>query len=129
MGLSIMCSILSKFLKSSLNIDLLVANHSQIRSFTVKPYVKGLRRAEFTNELNVIRDSQVIPIYRILDTNGKLENGHTCPFDLHKVVEYYKDMIRLSICDNIFYNIQRQGIYTLYAHVDCEFFKLISVDF
>ncbi|KAK1444409.1 2-oxoisovalerate dehydrogenase subunit alpha [Babesia gibsoni] len=80
-----------------------------------KPYVQGLRYTEFTNKLELILDSPVIPIFQVMDTEGKLLEGWENPFGSdEEVVEHYKTMVKLSIWDDIFYNIQRQGRISFY---------------
>nr|BAN64809.1 dehydrogenase E1 component family protein [Babesia bovis] len=81
----------------------------------VKPYVQGLRYTEFTNELQLIEDSQVIPIFQVMDPDGNLLGSWKNPFQSDEaVLEHYKTMVRLSIWDNLWYNIQRQGRISFY---------------
>lgn len=75
-----------------------------------KPYVLGLRYTEFTNKLELIEDSPVIPIFQVMDPEGNLLGDWKNPFGSdEEVLEHYKTLVNLSIWDNIFYNIQRQG--------------------
>ncbi|GBE58733.1 dehydrogenase E1 component family protein [Babesia ovata] len=80
-----------------------------------KPYVLGLRYTEFTNKLELIEDSPVIPIFQVMDVDGNLIGDWKNPFPSNDdVLEHYKTMVRLSIWDNLFYNIQRQGRISFY---------------
>ncbi|GFE53419.1 dehydrogenase E1 component family protein [Babesia ovis] len=80
-----------------------------------KPYVQGLRYTEFTNKLELIEDSQVIPIFQVMDTEGNLLSNWSNPFPNDEaVLEHYKTMVKLSIWDNLWYNIQRQGRISFY---------------
>ncbi|KAK1933417.1 dehydrogenase E1 component family protein [Babesia divergens] len=80
-----------------------------------KPYVLGLRYTEFTNKLELIEDSPVIPIFQVMDPEGNLLGDWKNPFGSdEEVLEHYKTLVNLSIWDNIFYNIQRQGRISFY---------------
>lgn len=72
-------------------------------------YQAGLRNTVFSNECNLSSDSQVIPIFRVMDYDGKLQSGWAPPFTPEECIERYQFMVRLSIWDMMMYNIQRQG--------------------
>lgn len=78
-------------------------------------YHAGLRNTAFTNECELSDKSQVIPIFRVLGYDGKLQGGWQPPFTAEECVERYKFMVRLSVYDMMLYNIQRQGM--IYAFV------------
>ncbi|XP_953356.1 branched-chain alpha-keto acid dehydrogenase E1, subunit, putative [Theileria annulata] len=81
----------------------------------VKPYVQGLRYTEFTTDLEMVTDSQVMPIFQVMKTDGTLHEGHKSPFESdEKVKEYLQLMVKLNVWDNLFYNIQRQGRISFY---------------
>lgn len=75
-------------------------------------YQAGLRNTVFTNECNISNESQLIPIFRVMDYDGKLQAGWQAPFTAEECVERYKFIVRLSVWDNMMYNIQRQGIWS-----------------
>eukprot|EP00922_Rhytidocystis_sp_ex-Travisia-forbesii_P009277 GHVS01013528.1.p1 GENE.GHVS01013528.1~~GHVS01013528.1.p1 ORF type:complete len:449 (+),score=114.29 GHVS01013528.1:62-1408(+) len=85
---------------------------SSSSSFDV--YHAGLLTTQFTNKLEVNKTSPVIPIFRVLSPEGTLEEGWEPPFGGEEVVELYKFMLRLSIWDDMMYNIQRQGRISFY---------------
>eukprot|EP00916_Digyalum_oweni_P001512 GHVL01002913.1.p1 GENE.GHVL01002913.1~~GHVL01002913.1.p1 ORF type:complete len:430 (+),score=84.93 GHVL01002913.1:41-1330(+) len=77
-------------------------------------YHAGLKNTEFTNDLLPTKNSQIIPIFRVLDYEGNLEAGWELPFPLEELKEALEFMIRLSVWDDMFYNIQRQGRISFY---------------
>jgi len=77
-------------------------------------YHAGLRYTEFTNKLVVDNESQVIPIFRVLNYDGTLESGWELPFPKEDMLKMYKFMVRLSIWDDMMYSIQRQGRISFY---------------
>lgn len=77
-------------------------------------YRAGLRKTVFTNTLEFLDESQVIPIFRIMAYDGSLESDWKAPFTDEEVLERYEFMVRLSIYDLLFYNIQRQGRISFY---------------
>lgn len=79
-----------------------------------KIYSDGLVHSEFSTELKTVNEVIKMPIYRILDTNGHLLDGHEAPFKDEEVLKIYKDMVEFSIWDEIFYGIQRQGRISFY---------------
>lgn len=72
-------------------------------------YHAGLRHTEFTDKLVVHNMTQPIPIFRILNYDGSLAYGWQCPFTNEQVVDIYKFMLRLSVWDDMIFNVQRQG--------------------
>ena len=51
-----------------------------------------------------------IPIYRVLNSQGKVINpSHDPGFEKEDLVEMYKVMVKTSIMDRILYQSQRQG--------------------
>ncbi|CRG97516.1 2-oxoisovalerate dehydrogenase subunit alpha, mitochondrial, putative [Plasmodium gallinaceum] len=85
-----------------------------------KIYNDGLTHSEFSTELKTVKESIKMPIFRILDTNGNLLDGHKPPFEEEEIVNIYKDMVEFSIWDEIFYGIQRQGRISFYIVNDGE---------
>ena len=77
-------------------------------------YRAGLQKTAFTHECKFINESQVIPIFRIMGYDGQLKEGWACPFTLEECVKLYEFMVRLSVYDLLFYNIQRQGRISFY---------------
>lgn len=77
-------------------------------------YHEGLLHTEFSTELNISKESPVIPIFRILTPEGNLEQGWQNPFSKEETLELYQAMVRLSIWDNMLYNVQRQGRFSFY---------------
>ncbi|PHJ23682.1 dehydrogenase e1 component family protein [Cystoisospora suis] len=87
------------------------------RSFSTgkeEVYHAGLIHTKFTTELSINKNTPVIPIFRILGYDGKMAEGWQCPMSNEEVVECYKFMVRLSIWDNLFYSVQRQGRISFY---------------
>ena len=86
----------------------------QCRSVATKSrtevYHEGLLHTEFTTDLNISKESPVIPIFRILTPEGQLEEGWQNPFSKEETLDMYRFMVRLSIWDNMLYNVQRQGL-------------------
>ncbi|KAK2196436.1 bifunctional thiamine diphosphate-binding fold/Dehydrogenase [Babesia duncani] len=81
----------------------------------VKPYILGLRYTDFTDELYIMEHTQTIPIFRVMNEDGTVRDGWSNPFESDQVlIEHYKDLVRLSIWDDLFYNIQRQGRISFY---------------
>lgn len=72
-------------------------------------YHAGLRYTEITHELKVSKESQVIPIFRVLDFNGDLVGGWESPFNKEDILKIFKFMLTLSVWDEMLYNAQRQG--------------------
>lgn len=85
------------------------AFRSPRRLLSTAVYHEGLLHTEFSSRLEISRDSPVIPIFRILNPEGGLAEGWTPPFSKEETLELYKFMVRLSVWDNMLYNIQRQG--------------------
>ncbi|XP_026193821.1 2-oxoisovalerate dehydrogenase subunit alpha, mitochondrial [Cyclospora cayetanensis] len=77
-------------------------------------YHEGLIHTEFTTELNINKETPVIPIFRILTPEGHLEQGWENPFSKEETIDMYKFMVRLSVWDNMLYNVQRQGRFSFY---------------
>ncbi|KAL8454628.1 hypothetical protein Emed_000349 [Eimeria media] len=73
-------------------------------------YHEGLLHTEFSSKLDISKESPVIPIFRILSPDGVVDENWKNPFDKDETIELYKFMIRLSIWDNMLYNVQRQEI-------------------
>lgn len=90
----------------------------QSRSIATKSrtevYHEGLLHTEFSTELNITKESPIIPIFRILTPEGQLEEGWQNPFTKEETLDMYKFMVRLSIWDNMLYNVQRQGRFSFY---------------
>ncbi|CRH02376.1 2-oxoisovalerate dehydrogenase subunit alpha, mitochondrial, putative [Plasmodium relictum] len=85
-----------------------------------KIYNDGLVHSEFSTELKTVKETIKMPIFRILDTNGNLLDGHKPPFEEEEIVNTYKKMVEFSIWDEIFYGIQRQGRISFYIINDGE---------
>ncbi|CXJ12946.1 2-oxoisovalerate dehydrogenase subunit alpha, mitochondrial [Plasmodium berghei] len=85
-----------------------------------KIYTDGLIHSEFSTDLKTVNEVAKLPIFRILDTNGNLLDGHTAPFEDEEVLNLYKQMVEFSIWDEIFYGIQRQGRISFYIVNDGE---------
>uniref|UniRef100_A0A8C9GC73 2-oxoisovalerate dehydrogenase subunit alpha n=1 Tax=Piliocolobus tephrosceles TaxID=591936 RepID=A0A8C9GC73_9PRIM len=98
-----------------------MCNLSKINNFSeYKIYNEGLINPEFTTELKSVNEVAKLPIYRILDTDGKLLEGQNAPFEEAEIVNLYKQMVEFSIWDEIFYGIQRQGRISFYIVNDGE---------
>eukprot|EP00922_Rhytidocystis_sp_ex-Travisia-forbesii_P041827 GHVS01062503.1.p1 GENE.GHVS01062503.1~~GHVS01062503.1.p1 ORF type:complete len:465 (+),score=73.92 GHVS01062503.1:44-1438(+) len=81
---------------------------------TFNVYHAGLLTTEFSNTLNVDKTSPVIPIFRVLSQEGTMEGDWEAPFPDQEVVDLYQFMVRLSVWDDMMYNIQRQGRISFY---------------
>ncbi|KAF8821875.1 dehydrogenase E1 component family protein [Cardiosporidium cionae] len=77
-------------------------------------YHAGLLNTAFTQEINVSKESPIIPIFRVLNTDGSLAAGWKCPFSKDELLETYKFMLRLALWDDMLYSIQRQGRISFY---------------
>eukprot|EP00923_Selenidium_pygospionis_P011155 GHVN01019365.1.p1 GENE.GHVN01019365.1~~GHVN01019365.1.p1 ORF type:complete len:387 (+),score=53.61 GHVN01019365.1:64-1224(+) len=77
-------------------------------------YHAGLRYTQFTNKLGLTNQSPIIPIFRILDYNGNVDPNWELPMTPEVIKEKYKFMLRLSVWDDMLYNIQRQGRISFY---------------
>ncbi|EWM25336.1 2-oxoisovalerate dehydrogenase alpha mitochondrial expressed [Nannochloropsis gaditana] len=71
----------------------------------------------FTSSLHVVAPEEhvVWPVYRVLETDGRVRSGALVP-DLDQAVvrRMYHTMVRLQAMDTIFYNAQRQGRISFY---------------
>lgn len=56
----------------------------------------------------------MIPIFRVLNYEGELQGGWENPFSNEQTVEMMKYMVRLSVWDDMLYNVQRQGRISFY---------------
>lgn len=72
-------------------------------------YHAGLRNTVFTNDCCISAESQIIPIFRVLGYDGRLQGGWIPPFNEDECVERYEFMVRVSVYDMMLYNCQRQG--------------------
>nr|CEL65777.1 TPA: Pyruvate dehydrogenase E1 component subunit alpha [Neospora caninum Liverpool] len=77
-------------------------------------YHAGLIHTQFTTDMNISNETPVIPIFRILDYEGQIAEGWQCPMSNEEVLEAYQFMVKLSIWDNMFYSVQRQGRISFY---------------
>ncbi|EPR60473.1 dehydrogenase E1 component family protein [Toxoplasma gondii GAB2-2007-GAL-DOM2] len=77
-------------------------------------YHAGLIHTQFTTDMNISNETPVIPIFRILDYDGQIADGWQCPMTNDEVLEAYQFMVKLSIWDNMFYSVQRQGRISFY---------------
>ncbi|KAL8272205.1 hypothetical protein Esti_003870 [Eimeria stiedai] len=77
-------------------------------------YHEGLLHTEFSSKLDISKESPVIPIFRILSPDGVVDENWKNPFEKEETIELYKFMVRLSIWDNMLYNVQRQGRFSFY---------------
>ncbi|PRT53219.1 2-oxoisovalerate dehydrogenase subunit alpha, mitochondrial [Wickerhamiella sorbophila] len=72
---------------------------------------------DFTGQLNVI-DPESIPkikTYRLLDLEGNLlDPDYKVPFTREEATKIYRDMVTISIMDQIMYDAQRQGRLSFY---------------
>eukprot|EP00922_Rhytidocystis_sp_ex-Travisia-forbesii_P009276 GHVS01013527.1.p1 GENE.GHVS01013527.1~~GHVS01013527.1.p1 ORF type:complete len:440 (+),score=60.67 GHVS01013527.1:76-1395(+) len=109
-------SSLSSLLRPLLSSSSFASSSSTPRRFcsSFNVYHAGLLTTEFTNNLLVEKNSPVIPIFRVLSPEGTLEEGWHPPFSGEEVLDLYKFMIRLSVWDDMMYNIQRQGRISFY---------------
>ncbi|KJP90025.1 hypothetical protein AK88_00194 [Plasmodium fragile] len=85
-----------------------------------KIYTDGLIHSEFSTELKTTNEVNKLSIFRVLDTEGNLLDGHSAPFEDEEIVNLYKQMVEFSIWDEIFYGIQRQGRISFYIVNDGE---------
>uniref|UniRef100_A0A0G4HMK7 2-oxoisovalerate dehydrogenase subunit alpha n=1 Tax=Chromera velia CCMP2878 TaxID=1169474 RepID=A0A0G4HMK7_9ALVE len=77
-------------------------------------YHAGLRNTVFTNEMSFSDESQVIPIFRVMNYDGEIDPDWKNPFTPEETLNAYKFMVRLSVWDDMMYNIQRQGRISFY---------------
>ncbi|PFH33033.1 dehydrogenase E1 component family protein [Besnoitia besnoiti] len=77
-------------------------------------YHAGLIHTEFTTEMNISKETPVIPIFRVLGYDGTVADGWTAPMTDEEVLDAYKFMVKLSVWDNMFYSVQRQGRISFY---------------
>lgn len=65
----------------------------------------------FTNPENVER----MPTYRLFGVDGtQLDQDYEVPFSKGEAVKMYREMLTISIMDNILYDAQRQGRFSFY---------------
>lgn len=71
---------------------------------------------DWTHKLKLIEPSQIKPVakYRILNDDGNLEDEPHPDLDDAKLVQLYKDMVKLNVLDNIMFECQRQGRISFY---------------
>eukprot|EP01068_Selenidium_serpulae_P004377 Selendium_serpulae@DN3538_c0_g1_i1.p1 len=87
------------------------------------PYFNGLRYApEFVNEPQISSESKRIPIFRIMDYEGNLLGDweNKIPMTVEEIKTNYQFMVKLSVWDDMMYNIQRQGRISFYIQNDGE---------
>jgi len=77
-------------------------------------YHAGLRKTQFTPKCEISNESQLIPIFRVLGYDGTLHPDWELPFSKEEMADMYRFMIRLSVYDDMLYNIQRQGRISFY---------------
>lgn len=74
--------------------------------------------ASFTDEIKFFKGEEPMPVFRVLNEQGVLENTKNAPKDLlenkESLVEMYKTMMKLKNMDDIGYNSQRQGRISFY---------------
>lgn len=71
----------------------------------------------FTSELKIIHPESMpkIETYRLLDLDGHIiDPEYTVPFSQDQAIKIYKEMITISIMDQIMYDAQRQGRLSFY---------------
>eukprot|EP00388_Colpodella_angusta_P019567 GDKJ01048955.1.p1 GENE.GDKJ01048955.1~~GDKJ01048955.1.p1 ORF type:complete len:423 (+),score=117.25 GDKJ01048955.1:66-1334(+) len=91
-----------------------VASRNLGCAFSTEVYHAGLLHTEFTNNLHIDKKSQVIPIFRVMGPDGVIDPKWTNPFTDAEMIEKYEFMVRLSVWDEMMYNIQRQGRISFY---------------
>jgi 2-oxoisovalerate dehydrogenase E1 component alpha subunit len=77
----------------------------------------GALKSEFTNTLKVERPEEypALPTYRVVDQNGTvIDESFELDLSDEEVVKLYKDMVFISILDNVMQDVQRQGRISFY---------------
>lgn len=79
----------------------------------------GSSRSAITSNLHffnsIMGEDNLIPTYRVIDTDGKLIDGAQLPdLDESFCRKLYEIMSTLPIMDNVLYNVQRQGKISFY---------------
>jgi hypothetical protein len=74
-----------------------------------------------TLHINNTLDAEKIPVFRILNPQGKIMEGAEEPaLDQATAVKMYEHMVRIQNLDDIFYNAQRQGRISFYMQANGE---------
>lgn len=77
----------------------------------------GIRQTIYTQQpnLSLPDDVQSMPIYRVLDRNGKVFDRTQEPRLSQEIVQkMYRNMVQLNVMDKILYESQRQGRISFY---------------
>mmetsp|Transcript_33339 Transcript_33339/g.91981 ORF Transcript_33339/g.91981 Transcript_33339/m.91981 type:complete len:447 (+) Transcript_33339:70-1410(+) len=75
----------------------------------------GLRaEADLTTEVNFPKTPSPMPVLRFLREDGRLEPGVELPFSREEALDMYRNMIRVSVIDQILNSLQRQGRISFY---------------
>ncbi|KAJ3361365.1 hypothetical protein GGF32_007411 [Allomyces javanicus] len=79
------------------------------------PKFPGALHSKYTHELAFIKQSAVLPTYRVLDQDGQIVDAAQDPHvDEAWAVKVYKTMVTLNTMDMILYEAQRQGRISFY---------------
>ncbi|KAF2092127.1 hypothetical protein K490DRAFT_70799 [Saccharata proteae CBS 121410] len=83
-----------------------------------KALFPGAPDSIFTTSSGFVRPSEkkAMPTYRILDQDGAIVDKSRAPLDIphEDIITWYKNMVTMSIMDEIMYNAQRQGRISFY---------------
>ncbi len=72
-------------------------------------------KSPFITNLSLIEPAAPIPVYRVMDNEGKLVNpAYEVKHDISTLKDWYKMMLKLNAMDMIFYDAQRQGRISFY---------------
>ncbi|PYI15045.1 branched chain alpha-keto acid dehydrogenase complex, alpha subunit [Aspergillus violaceofuscus CBS 115571] len=78
----------------------------------------GAVNSKFTTDMEFINPTEVsnIPTYRVMDSDGVLVDKRRKPLDIPKeqILEWYKNMMTVSVMDVIMFEAQRQGRLSFY---------------
>jgi len=70
--------------------------------------------SSFVSEPTLNKDAGAIPIFRIIDEQGKVVPGAELPFSHDEAKGMFKTMVRVSVVDQILNSLQRQGRISFY---------------
>eukprot|EP00761_Pharyngomonas_kirbyi_P012636 gb/GECH01012663.1/.p1 GENE.gb/GECH01012663.1/~~gb/GECH01012663.1/.p1 ORF type:complete len:436 (+),score=135.58 gb/GECH01012663.1/:1-1308(+) len=74
--------------------------------------------APITHKINFVKGDKPMPVFKVLNEEGVIENNKYAPKDLtenkEKLLEMYKTMVKLKSLDDVGYNSQRQGRISFY---------------
>lgn len=69
---------------------------------------------QFVDQMEFRAAAEPIPIYRHVGTDGTLPDHLEMPFSDERALELYKYMLRVAVCDQVLYDVQRQGRISFY---------------